>query len=473
MLEIRAEEILKITKGELLQGQSKTVFRGISTDSRSIRAENIFVALKGPNFDGHDFIREVLSKGTRGAIVESQMSIGEDPEFCIIRVQDTFEALRKIAYFHRSKFKLPVIAVTGSNGKTTVKEMIYHLLSPFFSVLKTPYNYNNQIGLASTLLEIDSYHKVAVLELGINHQGEMEVLRDMVRPNIAVFTNIGKTHLEFLESTSGVLKEKMHLVSNFNRDNTIVFNNDETLLRENFLQRRSNLSLLSFGLENDADFKGEFLFCSDAEVRFRVRNVYFNLPLIGKHNIYNALAAIAVGALLGISLKDMAFHLKNFCPQKMRMNIFRIKKKNASLNKEEEFIVIDDTYNANPNSVMSAIEALSCFKTGGRKIVVMADMLELGNYSYKCHREIGLFLGSNKDIDILLTLGNYSQEISEVATSLAKIREIRHLNSHLEIIEFLKDTINDGDVLLVKGSRGMRMEEVVKGVMEIDKIVVS
>ncbi|MGE4357454.1 MAG: UDP-N-acetylmuramoyl-tripeptide--D-alanyl-D-alanine ligase [Candidatus Omnitrophota bacterium] len=470
MLKLNIEKILEITEGKLIQGDRNTFFAGVSTDSRSIREGNIFIALKGANFDGHDFVRDVLAKGAKGAIVEKNIEIGENHSFCIIQVSNTLDALRKLASYHRCKFNLPIIAITGSNGKTTVKEMISHITSPFMSVLKTPFNYNNQIGLAFTLLELDNYHELAVFEIGISQPGEMEVLRDMVKPDVAVFTNIGMSHLEFLKSPFGVLKEKLRLVSNFNKNNTVVFNADDCLLRENLLKNKGNFSLLSFGIENPADFRGESLFCSEEGIRFKVKGVDFFLPLIGIHNIYNALAAIAVGSLYDISLEDMAFHLKNFLSPKMRMNILRIRDNN--LPSQKEFILIDDTYNANPNSVASAIEALSYFRTEGRKVLVIADMLELGDYALECHRKIGLLL-NNKNIDILLTKGRYAEEISKTVLTAGKIKIVQHFNSNKEIIEFLEDNLRDGDVLLVKGSRGMHMEEIIQGIKEKEKIITS
>ncbi|MCM8778571.1 MAG: UDP-N-acetylmuramoyl-tripeptide--D-alanyl-D-alanine ligase [Candidatus Omnitrophica bacterium] len=465
MAEFSGEEILRITQGRFLQGNLKTIFQGVSTDSRSLKEGNIFIALKGKNFDGHDFIDEALAKGAKGVIVEREIRKENNPDFCIFQVRDNLLALREIASYHRQRFNLPVVAVTGSSGKTTVKELVYHLLSPFFTILKSPHNYNNEIGLALTLLEMNSSHEIAVFELGINHQGEMEILRDMVKPELAIFTNIGKTHLEFLGNPQGVLKEKITLVKNFNKKNTVVFNVDDPLLRKWFLREGKRLSLISYGIENEADFRAEFLTLSDREIRFKVKGVNFSLPLVGKHNIYNVLAAISTGSVFDIPIEEMALSLRDFHPPKMRMNVLHIRREG------KEIIIIDDTYNANPNSVISAVEALSYFKARGRKILILADMLELGDYSEDCHREIGLFL-RDQEIDMLLTFGKYTRVVGRMVISSKNIKEVRHFSSHSEIVEFLKEDIRNGDVLLVKGSRGMQMENVVQEILTEEKVSV-
>ncbi|MCM8765451.1 MAG: UDP-N-acetylmuramoyl-tripeptide--D-alanyl-D-alanine ligase [Candidatus Omnitrophica bacterium] len=465
MAEFKAREILRVTEGKLLQGNLETTFQGVSTDSRSLKPGSIFIALKGENFDGHHFVSEALAKGAKGAIVERPVRREENSHFCIFQVTSSLSALRKIAAYHRQRFSLPIVAITGSNGKTTLKELVYHLLSPCFTVLKTPYNYNNEIGLALTLLELNPVHQVAVLELGINHVGEMERLREMVKPEIAVFTNIGKTHLEFLENPWGVLKEKIALLRHFNKKNTAVFNSDDPLLRKWFLRERRKFSLISFGIEEEADFRGRSLILSDKEIRFRVKAVDFALPLVGRHNVYNVLAAISTGSIFGISLKEMALSLKDFHPPRMRMNVLRINQEG------KKFILIDDTYNANPQSVISALESFSYFKASGKKVLILGDMLELGSWAQACHEEIALFLREKK-IDILLTFGKYTQEIGKIVISSGKIREVRHFTTHAEIIEFLKENIDTGDVLLVKGSRLMHMEKVVQGILSEERVSV-
>lgn len=467
MAEFKVREILEATSGRLIQGDNKVIFKGISTDTRTLKEGDIFIALKGRNFDGHNFIKEALEKKALGAIVEREIVLKDKPNFCIFLVEDTLSSLRKIAIYHSQRFNIPIIAITGSNGKTTVKEMIYHLLSPYFPILKTPYNYNNQIGLALTILEMNKNHRAAVFELGINHKGEMEILRDLVKPKIAVFTNIGKSHLEFLDSPFGVLKEKVSLIANFKETNTVVFNADDLLLKEWFFIHKEGFSSLSFGIENEADFKADNLSCSEKGISFRIKNIQFFLPLLGRHNIYNALSSIAVGSLFNISLREMSLSLKDFRPPMMRMNVLRIKKDNR------EFIIIDDTYNANPNSVISAIDSLLLFNTLGRRFLVLGDMLELGEQSLSCHREIGLYLSDKKGLDFLLTLGKYSLEINKVVKSSGNVKEIKHFNSPLEIIEFLKENVNSHDILLVKGSRSMHMEEIVKGLLEEIKVAIS
>ncbi|MFN7170629.1 MAG: glutamate ligase domain-containing protein, partial [Candidatus Omnitrophota bacterium] len=250
-----------------------------------------------------------------------------------------------------------------------------------------------------------------------------------------------------------------------NKKNAVVFNVDDPLLRKWFLREGKRLSLISYGIENEADFRAEFLTLSDREIRFKVKGVNFSLPLVGKHNIYNVLAAISTGSVFDIPIEEMALSLRDFHPPKMRMNVLHIRREG------KEIIIIDDTYNANPNSVISAVEALSYFKARGRKILILADMLELGDYSEDCHREIGLFL-RDQEIDMLLTFGKYTRVVGRMVISSKNIKEVRHFSSHSEIVEFLKEDIRNGDVLLVKGSRGMQMENVVQEILTEEKVSV-
>lgn len=441
-----------------MQGNREMKFSGISTDSRTIKKGELFIALEGQNFDGHNFITEAFHKGARGAVVAKKTLFREDPEFAIILVKDALGALRAISRFHRQRFNLPIIAITGSNGKTTTKEMVYDVLSSSYRVLKTASNHNNQIGASLALLNLDPSYDLAVLELGINHFGEMEVLRDLTQPSIALFTNISSTHLEFLDTPEDVLKAKLELVKDFTAESKVIINADDDLLRRGFLETKRNFSVLSFGIEQKADFQAEILNIDNRGLSFKVNESSFFLPVLGRQNIYNALAGIAMGNLFGVSSEKIILALRDFRLPRGRMNIEEC----------DGFILIDDAYNANPESVRYAVETLANFKTAERKILVLGDMLELGKYSEICHRRLGNSLSQIK-IDILITVGKCAAKVSEQVIGFKGREQVKHFSSNREAAVFLNDIVKTGDVVLIKGSRAMHMEEILVGLRQYRK----
>jgi len=451
MVEFNLRDILHATGARLLQGKREIRFSGISTDSRTIKKGELFIALKGPNFDGHNFIRESLRKGAQGAIVSEKIYLRENSEFPVVWAKDTLASLRDIASFHRRRFNLPIVAITGSNGKTTTKEMTSQVLSSSLVVLKTVSNHNNQIGVSLALLGLDSSYNAAVVELGINHHGEMEVLRDILEPDIAVFTNVGRTHLEFLGRPEDVLKAKLGLIKKFTRQSKVIINTDDALLRKSFLQTKKDFSVISFGIDAKADFWAKIHRIDSRGIDFEVNGVPFSLPVLGRYNVYNALAAVAVASLFNITLGKASELLHNFHLPAMRMNVENC----------DDFILIDDSYNANPDSVRWAIETLADFKARGRKILVLADMLELGKYSATYHLQIAGLLEKFK-VDILLTVGKHARKISEKAAASKNVEIARHFSSNQEAALFLDSIVESGDAVLFKGSRAMRIENILE-----------
>ncbi|MCX5656708.1 MAG: UDP-N-acetylmuramoyl-tripeptide--D-alanyl-D-alanine ligase, partial [Candidatus Omnitrophica bacterium] len=281
-------EIIGVTEGKILGAKYINEFCGISIDSRTIRKGELFIALRGNNFDGHDFIKEVLLKGASGAVVSKDFNPDALEDFILIVVKDTLVALKDIASFHRSKFDIPLIGVTGSNGKTTTKEMIHEVLSSRYRVLKTSLNNNNQIGVSLAMLNLDSSFDVSIAELGINHYGEMEVLRKICRPSVAVFTNIGCSHLEFFDTPRNVLKAKMGLIDCFGDKDTAVINADDNLLKEEFIEKKRGIKTVSFGIKENADFKARVVALDNDGTYFEINGVRFFIPVLGLQNIYNA-----------------------------------------------------------------------------------------------------------------------------------------------------------------------------------------
>jgi UDP-N-acetylmuramoyl-tripeptide--D-alanyl-D-alanine ligase len=369
-----------------------------------------------------------------------------------IKVKNTTHALGDIARYRRKQFHIPLIAVTGSNGKTTTKEMIACVLSKKFKVLKNEGTKNNQVGVPLTLLRLDSSYNIAVLELGTNHPGEIEYLTKVCQPNIGVITNIGPSHLEFLHSLKGVFREKHKLLESLGNPYLAVLNCDDAYLRKEALKKNKRPFIFGFGRRNHSDFSVSDVRHLSNRLEFRVNQKYkFTLDTLGYYNIYNALAAIAIARIFGMDYKDIASQLANFDFPQGRLKLIQLKQANF----------IDDTYNSNPFSLRQALDALANFTNKGRKIFVMGDMLELGRGAEPFHRQAGRRLA--EICDALITVGTLSKFAAGAALSYGfDARNIFSCSSAKAAREILLNKIAPGpdDIVLVKGSRAMKMEEI-------------
>ena len=443
------QDILLATDGNLIRGKNTARIPGVSIDSRTLKRGDLFIAIKGKNFDGHDFIKEVIKKSASAIIVSRRIHFPAAIAIPVILVTDTIKALGQIARFHRNRFPIPIVAITGSAGKTTTKEMVASVLGTEYSVLKNAATENNNIGVPLTLFKLNKSHEVAVVELGTNHFGEMRWLSKITNPTVAVFLNIAESHLEFLESLSGVFKEKFELVKNMSRDGCVIFNNDDHTLRK-IAKKKIKQRLMSFGIETTCHYRANQICMEpDSTLRFRVNKreiIYLKTP--ARHNIYNALAAISCGRFLNISYANIRKALREFDSLKGRFSLYKIK----------QVRVIDDSYNANPLSLRSAIQTLDNLKIYGRRILVCADMLELGRYSRELHRSVGKFVADSQ-IDSVFTVGKLSRLISETAKR-NRYLYARHYDSVAAAQKGLKQYLRPGDTLLLKGSRAMRMERI-------------
>ncbi|MEI6632047.1 MAG: UDP-N-acetylmuramoyl-tripeptide--D-alanyl-D-alanine ligase, partial [bacterium] len=393
-----ANGVLKATGGRLLQGDPRVSFKSISMDTRSIKPGEAFIAIKGNNFDGHDFISEAVKKGSSCIIKEKRGSIPKAKKVAVIEVRDTIKALGELAGFVRNKYDIPVIAVTGSNGKTTTKEMIAHVLSGHHKVLKNEGTKNNQIGLPLTLLKLDPSFDFAVLEIGANHFGEVKYLADICRPNIGLITNIGTAHLKHFHNLGGVFREKRALLGSLLYPSIAILNSDDPFLRKELRNGYKKRFALGFGINDHAEFLASNIRSYQNRTEFLVNSKYsFTLKTPGCYNIYNALAAIALGRIFGMGYTEISFRLSAFEFPQGRLKLVKFKK----------ISFIDDTYNANPVSLRQALEALSGFKVKGRKILVMADMLELGRQARSLHRQAGQELA--KVCDIFIAVGDLAK----------------------------------------------------------------
>ena len=450
------EEILSATGGRLLKGSRGAGPVTISTDSRTVNKGEVFLALKGEKFDGHDFIDKAVRRGADGVLSARRGSIAKRPRI-LVRVNDTRAALAAMACHHRNKFTIPLIGVTGSNGKTTVKEMAWRILADRHQdsekskkVLKNEGNENNLIGVTGTLLKLKGSHRMGVLEMGMNHVGEIRFLSRIVRPSIGVITNIGPSHLEFLGNLKNVLKAKAELLEALSDEDVIILNGDDKLLL--MLKKKTRTKALTFGLSEGCDFRATNISSKKGMYKFWLNDKYpFSLKACGQHNIHNALAAIAVSSAMGVNWKVAKKALSEFEGVEGRCRVRRIRK----------ITFIDDTYNSNPLSSRCAYGVLRDYPVPGKRILVGGDMLELGDKSPDLHYEAGQRAVKEGAIDLLITVGSLTAHMRKGAISAGlKRKQVICAGSHDDAAKLLSKKTKLGDVVLVKGSRGMEMEKI-------------
>ena len=446
--------ILNSTNAKLLTGDRGSVFSGISTDTRKIRKDEIFFALKGENFNGENFIEEAFNKGASGAVVENAVleNVGNK---VLIEAPSTLKALGDLASAWRMSFPdLKLAAITGSNGKTTTKEMTWSIVSLKHNTLKNTGNFNNLIGLPLTLFELNSNYTAVVVEVGMNDFGELERLAEIARPDIGTITNIGHAHLEKLGGLDGVAKAKGELVQNFTEDNIFVVNLDDPRVEK--IANNLNCQKITYGINSkNAMISANNIESSDfSSITFNMNIKGQEFPVringIGLHNVMNSLCAAGIALSLGCNIDQIKEGLERFTPTHMRLEV---------LDTPYGFKVINDTYNANPDSMKRAIDELARLKGEGRAIAVIGDMLELGEGSEYEHQGIGKYLSSS-GVDDLIVYGRFSQQTLQGAGNGTQV------STHDEAAKLLVELAKPGDLVLVKGSRGSRMENVIKRLIE-------
>lgn len=422
----------------------------MQSDSRKVRSGDLFVALKGAKADGHDFAETAINHGAVAALVSRPIS----EKLPSIEVEDTLRAYGEIAAGYRKLTGVKVVGITGSVGKTTTKEMTASVLEAVYHTAKTEGNHNNNLGLPMTIMDMPENTEVAVLEMGMNHSGEMEYLSDIARPDLAIITNIGTMHIEHLGTREGILQAKLEIMRGMPDDGAGVFNGDEPLLWN--IRAIGKHKKYYYGIENHAcDVTATDIVELDDGVRFVVHGFgqQFELfvPMLGRHAVYNALAATTVGLLLGVKAEKIQARFSSFHNTGMRQKIYV---KNG-------VTIIEDCYNAGPESTEAALDVLAGIKTDGRRIAVLGDMLELGNRSAAEHYRIGrLAVGK---ADLLLTYGEHSvRTLTGAITGGMNPKNTDHFDTHEDMAHMLKMRVSEGDVVLFKGSRGMRMEKVLQ-----------
>jgi UDP-N-acetylmuramoyl-tripeptide--D-alanyl-D-alanine ligase len=458
VIEAIAKDCAPAMKGDLIHGSGDLKFRGVSIDSRTVQAGELYFCIQGDRFDGHDFIADVLAKKAAGIVLANPKSLENNANTSssfIIQVPDTLVALQDLARFYRSRINARVIGVTGTNGKSTTKEMIASVSETRFKTHKTQGNLNNHIGLPLSLLKIDADHEVAILEMGMSAAGEIRLLADIARPDTGLITNISEAHLEELKTIRNVQSAKGELFSALEPHHTAIVNADDPLVLElaNTLKARK----ITYAIDNQANVKASNIRQRknegfDFNVRLFDQEFAVSLPFLGACNIYNALAAVATGHSLGLSPSDMVTGLERCRLMGQRHEIIQ----NGSIT------LINDSYNANPRSMEESLNTLTQYETSGRKIFVVGNMNELGEISQSAHRQLGEKVAT-LPVDVLVTVGDLAVLVAEGArTAGMKKDHILDFASRDEAKVYLQQNLKQNDCILFKGSRGAQLEEIVQ-----------
>ena len=456
MIDLTLSQIAKPLNAEF----NKDVhFCSVCIDTRKITPDCLFICIKGEKFDAHSFAQEALDKGASAVMIHSDVSVSG----AYIKVDDTSKALLALGGYYRSLFDIPVVALTGSVGKTTTKEFTSLVVASQYNTIKTQGNLNNEIGLPQTLFQIDENTEAAVIEMGMNHFGEIHRLVSATKPTLALITNIGVSHIENLGSREGILKAKLEILDGLSAGSPLIINGDNDMLSMVLDNKEicSKYNVIAFGIENKFSFRAKNIIEHQGSTSFDVvyplnienKNSGFSvehitIPTIGIHNVYNALAAFCVGIALGIDVHKISGALCNYVPAGMRQRVNHISGR----------ICIEDCYNASPDSMNAALKTLREIEAN-KRIAVLGDMLELGDYSKDLHLNVGKMVADNS-IDWVLAYGNHAKYYVEGALNNGAKNALLFDNKD-EMAQFLSSFANDGDAVLFKGSRGMKLEDVI------------
>lgn len=458
MESMQLEDVIEAVQGAVIQGSSHHKITGVSIDSRSIKQGELFFAFPGERVDGHDFLEQAFKRGASGAVISRPVTVNATAT--LIMVSNTLKALQDLACYYRNYFKIPVVAVTGSTGKTTTKDLIAGVLEKRLKVLKTKGNNNNEIGLPLTLLRLDHSHQVAVLEMAMRGPGEITSLCEISRPEVGVITNIGKSHLEFLGSQEAIALAKGELLQFLPSDGCAVLHAQDPWQVK--LSGMVSGDVIFYGTGDGCQISASQVIIHDLDgVGFNLctpaGQTHCFLPLPGAHNVTNALAAAAVGYRFGLTPREIAVGLESSSLTGMRLEI-----KPGIFGTR----LIDDSYNASPASTKAALELLA--ESGGsRSIAVLGEMYELGEETVHGHREVGEKAAALQ-IDCLCTVGELAQEIAAGALNAGLEEQVHIFQDKREAVLFLRSYVQEGDVVLIKGSRGMQMEEITASLQDGD-----
>lgn len=460
MEQITVSDIVKATGGRLLCGDETQGLSHISTNSREMAGQDLFVPLIGERVDAHRFIEGAFEAGA-AATLTSEHDAMEDVHPWI-RVEDTKKALQAIGVYLRERLHIPLVGVTGSVGKTTTREMIATALSAKYQVFKTPGNANSQIGVPITISEISSRDEIGVLELGMSLPGELTVIAKIAKVNMAVITNIGVAHIEQLGSQENIRREKLTIQDGMPEGGLLILNGDDPLLKDQ--KAREGLQTVYYGTGANCQYRAEDIVLENGCPAFtavcKERKIPVRLSVMGRHHVLDAMSALAVADACGVPLEAAAEKLGEFHGFKNRQQIYQ---------RDDKVTIIDDTYNASPASMKAAIEVLDSMKTAERRIAVLADMKELGQESPRFHREIGTFLADHP-VDVLFTFGELAKEIEAGAKEANVGCTCYHFEAQDReaLFETLSKSLRPGDCVLLKGSNSMRLQEIASRLLKAE-----
>ena len=454
-MNITVKEIVEVTGGTLLCGDENVVANDVCIDSRVTKEGDLYVPIIGERTDGHIYIERALEKCVATLTsIHNDVVVSDKP---YIKVDNTIKALQDIGAYIRDKFDIPMIGVTGSVGKTTTREMIATALSAELNVYKTSGNQNSQIGTPITLSRIKEDAEVAVLELGMSEEGQMEILSAMVKPDICVVSKIGVAHIEFLKTKENIRKEKLSITSHMNKDGALFLNGDDPMLEE--IKGTTDVKTFYYGTKEWCDYRAENIHMENYQYVYdyvhgedRIRVV---LNALGKHNVIDSLAGLAIADYMKLDVGKAAKQFESF--QGLRLKLLHIPGK---------YTIIDDTYNASPDSMKASIDVLDEIEvtSGGRKLCVLGDMFELGENSEKYHKEVGEHLAKKK-IDDLIVVGDLSQHIADVVEASESDIKCYRFKDNGEVALYLLSVMQPEDIVLIKGSNGMHLDEIVSNML--------
>jgi UDP-N-acetylmuramoyl-tripeptide--D-alanyl-D-alanine ligase len=454
LIELTLKAVAQAVDGKIISGRPDIKVYGVSTDSRTINADELFIPIRGERFDGHDFINMAFAKGATACLTEKTGIYGK----AAILVKDTIKAMHALALYHRNKYEIPFVGITGSSGKTTTKDMIADVLSSRYNVLKNEANFNNFIGVPQTIFKLTETHRIGVIEMGMNSIGEIRTLTKIVQPEISVITNIGSAHIERLGSIDNILHAKLEILEGMDSNGTVVLNCDDRQLAG--IIPNINYKTVTFGIKG-GEIRPLFWKNDESGIRFscvlKGKEQKFELKTPGKHNLYNTLAAITVGSLLGVEPAIIAQRIKEYSPGKMRMEKIEV---------QGMPVIINDAYNANPDSMSAALEAFDVMSRGKRRAAVLGDMLEMGKWGPRAHFEIGK-KAAKIGIHYLLCVGELAGQVAAGALSSGmNDSNVFVVKNNAEAAQKLKLFSDECDMILFKASRGMRLEEIIKRFIE-------
>ncbi len=459
MKDLYLDKIIQVTKGTMIGKEQNLMCNEFSIDTRSLKDGDVYIGIKGENFDGNSLYKEAFEKGAKLCILNQEMKEkiekeDQEKDKTILFVEDTMQALGKIAEYKRSLYSIPVVAITGSVGKTSTKDMIGSVIAQKYKVHKTQGNYNNAIGLPLTILGLKD-EEVLVVEMGMNHFGEIDYLTNIAKPTIAVITNIGTSHIGNLGSRENILKAKLEILNGLQDKGTIIINQDNDLLQK-WAKEDGKYHKLTYGIEEKSDVMAEDIKIQETESKFKIKEANktyeIEVPISGKHFIYNSLSAIAVGKILEIPMEQIIKGIKDFKLTNKRMDIQTI---------EEEITVINDSYNASYDSMKASLEYMHKL-AGKRKIAILGDMLELGKFAKQLHQKVGEEVVKN-EVDLLITVGPLAHYIAEEAIEKGmKEQEVIEFLTNKEVVFYLKQNMKKGDIILLKASNALNFTQILE-----------